>query len=959
MPIDSWEKLVALPNADYRYLVELLPGKDLECGSDWTSVGSNTYRHDLIEKKISVVLDDSTELTERADLATLQAAAEGYYFDFYAQQLYVKAIDLDDLSSSSTTVVIMPIVYIFCATDNCEFGGFQYKAIVMQDSLPNMDLSVDDVVEGIYKFNFGSFRLMNADAWFDTAADDYVWLNRRVLIRIGGENLPYSEYPLYFVGRISDMYVSDEEAVFSVKDIRVGTFSQLPIDHYWLDNYKFLNPDDESKPIPIFYGEKENIIPICTQPFDDTLFRAVADDGGSMTTETTEALSIDEDDMTLLPLSPAVDDAYYFGQTTAKFGKIHLLLGQEGVGDYEIVWEYWNGSAWVDLSTKHELSDGSDGFTAEADEWHVIEFNRPGNWATTSVNSITAYWVRARVSEFTSMSQQPLGTMIKLDDTTKSVWKIAGHEINDILKVKKNSVGSSAFSKSLSVGEYTFTGYFDTESDTMECNAQGKVVDSVYLLKGASIAKDILKSYLGFIDSELDLPSFTNTDTIRTHPLCIYLNKDTSSREVLQTIGRSIIAFFSPTEDGKLSFEAYEPTVPEGTLELHDPDYDDNWRVQKDDSFVRNKVILQFDQNPRDDTWKTVERDNPTVLHKYGVRETLTLKTYVKNRADGVTICEGVRDMCSKPITVVDTSFGMKGFTLFPTRKVVINRERAADSSGAFVGKVFRIRRVSKDTSTEKTHIIAMDDLQTLGESFCYVCFSCQICVAAEASCTDCYTCQLCYATQAGCQVCDACELCVTDQGGCQVCNECESCDSCQSTVGTCPVCEICVSCEECNTCESTVNTCTTCQFCYGCQLCDTCEAYVSCASCDSCQVCYTSCENCNTAQDCTSCDVCDTCESYDVCGSCDASCQDCDTCEKCVTTYNRCGACQVCYYCEEQDSCASCDTCQLCNASCENCNTQQECSSCDTCVSCEFCDACDSGCYDCQECFSCQQAIG
>ena len=51
MPIDSWEKLVALPNADYRYLVELLPGKDLECGSDWTSVGSNTYRHDLIEKK--------------------------------------------------------------------------------------------------------------------------------------------------------------------------------------------------------------------------------------------------------------------------------------------------------------------------------------------------------------------------------------------------------------------------------------------------------------------------------------------------------------------------------------------------------------------------------------------------------------------------------------------------------------------------------------------------------------------------------------------------------------------------------------------------------------------------------------------------------------------------------------------------------------------------------------------
>jgi hypothetical protein len=946
--VDTWDKLIQLPNVDYRFLVILVPGEYLECGSDWTSGGGNTHAHDLIEEKVDAVTDDGVELTLRADLSTLQAAAEGYYFDLFNQRIYVKAIDRDDLSSGSTDVIIVCYVRKYFATDTCEFEGHQYKPLVMQNSLPNMDLSVDDIVEGIYKFNFGSFTMIN-DGWFDKASDDYIWLNRLVYVKIGGESLPFSEYQLYFVGRISDMHIRDHEVSFSVKDIRVGTFSQIPIDHYWLEDHINLMPE-EGDPVPIFYGEKTWIVPTCVNPYNHTGLRAVAGDGGSLTTESTEAHDLTEDDMTLLPASPTTADNYYFGHTTNKFGKIHLLIGQKGVGTWEGRWMYWNGTAWGNLANKHDLSDGTNNFRPEEDdEWYTISWKIPNNWATTSVNGINGYWIRYDVTSFSSMSQQPLGTRCKLDATKGSVWKIAGHEINAILKVQKNKVYTTSFTSDLVNGQYTFDDYFDTEQDEMRVSAQGKKVSAVYITKGASIAKDILKSYLGFLDIELDLPSFTTTDTNRTHPICIHLDTEESSREVLQTIGRSIVAFFSPTENGKLSFEAYEPTVEPGTLELFDPDYWSDWKVTKDDKFVKNKVEIQYDQNPQSQEYKIVVRNNYDVLYKYGIRETLSLKTYIKNKADAETVTEGIRDMCSKPITVVETSFGVKGFMLFPTRKVKLTRERAADSSGAFDAKVFRIRTVSKDTSSEKTHIVAMDDLQTLGESFCYVCYSCQNCVEEQASCELCYTCEICNAAQGGCQSCVACEICVSDEGGCQTCVVCYSCIACQVNAGECQECQNCDSCQDCVTCETTVNTCVVCQVCYGCDHCDTCEAYYSCVSCDVCQTCVSGC------QDCEVCDVCVACQTQDSCSSCD-SCQVHYDCYSCYTQ-QECAVCAVC------DDCENCNTCQS-NVSCVTCNTCQVCVvGCEDCQSCDVCNLCQSNiscvkCNSCQTCVNCQACV-
>ena len=132
---------------------------------------------------------------------------------------------------------------------------------------------------------------------------------------------------------------------------------------------------------------------------------AVADDGGVQTDETAAAQNPTANDMTLLPAVPAVNDAYYFGYSK-KFNVMILNIGTQGVGSWTIVWEYWNGTAWSALV---DLTDGTTGFTAATGKKEVSHTPQ-GDWVLTTIQAMELYWIRARVSAYTSITTQPLGT---------------------------------------------------------------------------------------------------------------------------------------------------------------------------------------------------------------------------------------------------------------------------------------------------------------------------------------------------------------------------------------------------------------------------------------------------------------------------------------------------------------------------------------------------------------------
>lgn len=110
----------------------------------------------------------------------------------------------------------------------------------------------------------------------------------------------------------------------------------------------------------------------------------------------------------LLGTAAAVNKAVYFGSKTndsnvpgGPFTSLVFDLSQ-GSKNITVVWEYWNGSAWVTLTTQ----DNTDQFKNEG--VNSVSWTIPTAWATTAVNSITGYFVRARISVVSAGSATPI-----------------------------------------------------------------------------------------------------------------------------------------------------------------------------------------------------------------------------------------------------------------------------------------------------------------------------------------------------------------------------------------------------------------------------------------------------------------------------------------------------------------------------------------------------------------------
>lgn len=144
------------------------------------------------------------------------------------------------------------------------------------------------------------------------------------------------------------------------------------------------------------------------QPQRFRLQSAQADDGGVFTDETVAANQESPDDMTLTPAVPVAGDAYYFGSSSPS-SSLALAISQVAQGtSLALAWEFWDGAAYVAIP---DVSDGT--------ALGVIGFGKSGTvswgdlltlgWVTDTVNGVTAFYVRARITGVPVITQQPLG----------------------------------------------------------------------------------------------------------------------------------------------------------------------------------------------------------------------------------------------------------------------------------------------------------------------------------------------------------------------------------------------------------------------------------------------------------------------------------------------------------------------------------------------------------------------
>lgn len=108
---------------------------------------------------------------------------------------------------------------------------------------------------------------------------------------------------------------------------------------------------------------------------------------------TTQAQSATADDV---PLSGSVGDIYYF-KTSIVYLNYQTALSftiTSQTNNYVYAYEYWNGSTWVALVPGVSLFDTTNNFQQTG----IVYFGIYANWASTTVNGSTGWFVRIRIT---------------------------------------------------------------------------------------------------------------------------------------------------------------------------------------------------------------------------------------------------------------------------------------------------------------------------------------------------------------------------------------------------------------------------------------------------------------------------------------------------------------------------------------------------------------------------------
>ncbi len=167
----------------------------------------------------------------------------------------------------------------------------------------------------------------------------------------------------------------------------------------------------ECKPFGLYTAQDLSSIGVVNgKPINGAIYAARLWDGAAYTDETTDINDVGADDVALMDATPAVNDAFYFGLPT-RANALPILIGTAGVGTWTITWEYWNGTTWAALAG---VTDATVGFTA-APGWHHVTWTVPTSWPVSTIDGATCHWIRARVSAFTAITTQPLGTQAYYD----------------------------------------------------------------------------------------------------------------------------------------------------------------------------------------------------------------------------------------------------------------------------------------------------------------------------------------------------------------------------------------------------------------------------------------------------------------------------------------------------------------------------------------------------------------
>lgn len=218
---------------------------------------------------------DGTALTRVYSLAACAAAAGTCYLNRGTQTMYARGIA--DVSPVQSLMVLhfrqfFAIGASGSAVDECVFQPpdspypVPYERIL--ESAPGFSQSLPDALFGVAVNSIGSLRLMDGrqavggtDGPMTNCIKNYIYFGQKCVCRVGGEDLPYSEYAEYWNGIMQSPVSADGICEIPIKDLQMRLEKKVPEATYTVAEYEHLEEAAIGKTKPLGYGPLKNIRP--------------------------------------------------------------------------------------------------------------------------------------------------------------------------------------------------------------------------------------------------------------------------------------------------------------------------------------------------------------------------------------------------------------------------------------------------------------------------------------------------------------------------------------------------------------------------------------------------------------------------------------------------------------------------------------------------------------------------
>lgn len=210
-----------------------------------------------IPVKIGSLSANGTYYTEQVSRINCVNTNASWYYDVNLTRIYVHFATYGN--PEIYTVVIGHTLGL--SNRAIDINSLRYEPKL--EGFPAVSKSKDTLYFGLVSYDGGNLSFNNADGFFDTIKDNYLF-GQEVEQRYGGDTEAYADYRMIHKGYIENLNLNNESCEMAVIDNRKQLSKKIPTNKFNKTTYTDLKDGNVGKSIPLIWGAVYNVPIICT-----------------------------------------------------------------------------------------------------------------------------------------------------------------------------------------------------------------------------------------------------------------------------------------------------------------------------------------------------------------------------------------------------------------------------------------------------------------------------------------------------------------------------------------------------------------------------------------------------------------------------------------------------------------------------------------------------------------------